>query len=101
MLRGAYAHSLELLRSLPLGSHGSSVTALIALNLHYLDRTDEGWRVFHRAKPDDRTESDFASVKAIFHALAGERDEAEASIAVEVATSHSFGHYHHAECYIA
>ena len=101
MLRGNYARSIELLRMLPVGSHGSSIIALTALNLHYLGRTDEGRRVFAKASPADRNESDFASVEAIFHALAGDKAAAEDRIAAELAVSAELGHFHHAECYIA
>jgi tetratricopeptide (TPR) repeat protein len=101
MYRGNYSRSLELLRMLPVGSHGSSVSALTALNLHYLGRTDEGRSVLVRAAPTDREGSDFASIEAIFHALAGEREAAEDRIAAEIAVSKDLGHYHHAECYIA
>ncbi len=101
MVRGNYARSLELLRMLPVGTHGSTVTALSALNLHYLGRTEEGRRLLAQAAPEDRNESDFSSVEAIFHALAGDKAAAEASIAAEIAVTHDLGHYHHAECYIA
>ena len=64
-------------------------------------RTDEDRRVLERATPEDRTESDFAGIEAIFHALAGEREAAEERIAAEIEVSKDLGHYHHAECYIA
>ena len=101
MYRGNYARSLELLRMLPVGSHGSSATAMSALNLHYLGRTEEGRHVLARAPSADRQESDFSSIEAIFHALAGNNAAAEESIATEIAVSHDLGHYHHAEAYIA
>lgn len=101
MLRGNYARSIELLRMLPVGSHGSSIIALSALNLHYLGRTDEGRRVLAKASPADRNESDFPSIEAIFHALAGDKAAAEDRIAAEIAVSAELGHFHHAECYIA
>lgn len=101
LYRGNYERSLELLRMLPVGSHGSSATALIALNLHYLERTDEGRRVLARAPAKDRDESDFASIEAIFHALAGDEAAAEERIAAEIALSENLGHYHHGVCYIA
>ncbi len=101
MYLGNYARSLELLRMLPVGSHGSSAIALSALNLHYLGRTEEGRHFLTRASPADRQESDFSSIEAIFHALAGNDAAAEDSIAKEIAVSHELGHYHHAECYIA
>lgn len=101
LYRGSYERCLELLRMLPAGSHGSSATALIALNLHYLGRTDEGRRVLARATPKDRGESDFASIEAIFHALAGDKAAAEERIAAEIALSENLGHYHHGVCYIA
>ncbi|MBA3342837.1 MAG: protein kinase [Gemmatimonadaceae bacterium] len=101
MLRGNYARSLELLRMLPVGSHGSSVPALSALNLHYLGRTEEGRRILERSSPEDRNESDFSSIEAIFFALDGNRDAAEKSIAAEIEVSRDLGHFHHAMCYIA
>ena len=101
MYRGNYARSIELLRMLPAGSHGSSIPALGALNLHYLGRTQDGLRVLSRAAPADRQESDFASIEAIFHALAGDEAAAEERIAAEIEISHDLGHYHHAVCYIA
>lgn len=101
MYHGNYARSLELLRMLPVGSHGSSVTALSALNLHYLGPTEEGRRVLTGAPAEHRNESDFASIEAIFHALAGDREAAEERIAAEIEASQDLGHYHHAVCYIA
>jgi serine/threonine protein kinase len=101
MLRGNYARSLELLRMLPVGSHGSSLIALMALNLHYLGRTEEGQRVLDAANEDERTDSDFSSIQAIFHAFAGNREAAEHCIASETKMNQHLGHYHHAECYIA
>jgi len=101
MLRGSYARSLELLRLLPRSSHGSSSTAIRALNLHYLGRTDEGRSVLRGASAEDRAESDFHSVEAIFFALGGDKESAEASIAREIEISENLGHYHHAVCYIA
>ena len=101
MYRGNYARSIELLRMLPAGSHGSSIPALGALNLHYLGRTQDGLRVLSRAAPADRQESDFAAIHAIFHALAGDAAAAEERIAAEIEISHDLGHYHHAVCYIA
>ena len=101
MYRGNYARSLELLRSLPLGSHGSSATAVGALNLHYLGRTDEGRRVLANATPKDRTDCDFAAVESIFYALEGNRHAMEDRIAAETKLSENRGHYHHAMCYFA
>jgi serine/threonine protein kinase len=101
MFRGNYARSNELLRMLPAGSHGSSIPALGALNLHYLGRTEDGLRVLSRAAPADRQESDFAAIQAIFHALAGDKAAAEERIAAEIEISHDLGHYHHAVAYIA
>lgn len=101
LYRGNYERSLQLLRMLPIGSHGSSATALTALNDHYLGRTDEGRRVLARTTADDRSESDFASVEAIFHALAGDKAAAEERIAAEIALSENLGHYHHGVGYIA
>jgi hypothetical protein len=101
MYRGNYARSIELLRMLPAGSHGSSITALGALNLHYLGRTQDGLRVLSRAAPAERQESDFASIEAIFHALAGDQAAAEERILAEIEISHDLGHYHHGVCYIA
>jgi serine/threonine protein kinase len=101
MYRGNYAKSFDLLRMLPVGSHGSSLTALRALNLHYLGRSDEGRRVLADAPQQDREESDFAAIEAIFHALSGNKAAAEERIAAEIAVSKDLGHYHHAECYIA
>jgi hypothetical protein len=86
---------------LPVSSHGSSITALVALNLHYLGRTEEGRHVVAHAPPAARKESDFCSIEAIFHALAGNSAAAEESIAAEIAVSHDLGHYHHGEGYIA
>jgi hypothetical protein len=100
MLRGNYARSLDVLRLLPKGSHGSSSTAVRALNNHYLGRTEEGRRILRSASPEDRRESDFHSVEAIFFALAGDRDSAEKSIAAEIDISAGLGHYHHAVAYI-
>lgn len=99
--RGNYARSLELLCMLPVGSHGSSIPALSALNLHYLGQTEEGWNLLAHAPPVDRQESDFCSIEAIFHALAGNQAAAQKSIAEEIEVSHNLGHYHHAMCYIA
>lgn len=101
MLRGNYARSLDLLRLLPKSSHGSTATAARALNLHYLGRTDEGRRVLQNATMEDRSESDFHSVEAIFFALAGDKTSAEKSIAKEIEISENLGHYHHAVCYFA
>lgn len=101
MLRGNYARSLELLRMLPVGSHGSSLVATSALNLHYLGRTDESRRLLDSAGPDDLKDSDFCSIHAIFHALARDREKAEHFINMEIEMNHALGHYHHAECYIA
>lgn len=101
MYRGNYARSLELLRTLPVGSHGSSVIAVSALDLHYLGRTEEGRRLLVRATPEDRKESDLAAVEAIFHALAGDKAAAEERIEAEIAISQDLGHYHHAVAYIA
>ncbi len=101
MYHGNYARSLELLRMLPVGSHGSSATAVSALDLHYLGRTEEGRRLLASATSKDRTESDFAAVEAIFYALEGNRDAMEERIAAEVALSKDRGHYHHALCYFA
>ena len=86
---------------LPVGSHGSSLIALMAQNLHYLGRTEEGQQVLDTASDDDRTDSDFSSIQAIFHALAGNREAAEESIATETKLNKHLGHYHHAICYIA
>jgi adenylate cyclase len=101
MYRGNYARSLELLRVLPVGSHGSSVLAISALDLHYLGRTDEGRRVLASATPEQRQESDLAAVEAIFHALDGNKAAAEERIAAEIAISHDLGHFHHAVACIA
>jgi serine/threonine protein kinase len=101
MYRGNYARSLELLRMLPVGSHGSSLIALMALNLHYLGRTGEGQRILSAADPEDQKDSDFCSVQAIFHAVAGDRAAAERCIASEIKMNKHLGHYHHAECFIA
>ncbi|MDQ3080671.1 MAG: protein kinase, partial [Gemmatimonadota bacterium] len=101
MYRGNYARSLELLRTLPVGSHGSSVIAVSALDLHYLGRTEDGRRLLARATPENRLESDLAAVEAIFHALDGNKAAAEERIAAEIAVSHDLGHYHHAVACIA
>ena len=101
MLRGNYAKSVDVLRLLPVSSHGSSATAVRALNHHYLGRTDEGRRILKDASAQDRSESDFHSVEAIFSALAGDRESAENSIRKEIEISENLGHYHHAVCYIA
>jgi serine/threonine protein kinase/Flp pilus assembly protein TadD len=101
MLRGNYEKCLELLRLLPVSSHGSSATALRALNHHYIGRTEEGRRIVAKAAKTARPESDFHSVEAIFFALAGDTAGAERSIALEVEISEGLGHYHHAVCYIA
>jgi serine/threonine protein kinase len=101
MCRGNHARALELLRMLPVGSHGSSVTAMSALNLHYLGRTEEGRRVLAGAGAEIRQGSDFPAVEAIFHALAGDKAAAEESIAAEIAISQHLGHFHHAVACIA
>jgi len=101
MYRGNYGKSIEFLRMLPAGSHGSSVTALGALNLHYMGRTQDGLRILSRATPAEKQESDFASIEAIFHALAGNEAAAEERIMAEIEVSHDLGHYHHGVCYIA
>jgi serine/threonine protein kinase len=101
MLRGNYAKSIELLRFLPKSSHGSSNTALRALNTHYLGDTEEGRRILASAPDSDRTESDFHGIEAIFFALAGDRDATEKSITAEIEVSRNLGHFHHALCYIA
>jgi tetratricopeptide (TPR) repeat protein len=101
MLRGNYARSLDLQRALPGISYGSSVTALRALNHHYLGRTDEGRRLLEKATADERQESDFNSIRAIFHALSEQTAEAEQDIAREIEISQGLGHYHHAVAYIA
>lgn len=100
MLRGNFEKSLEVLRMLPVSSHGSSATAVRALNHHYLGRTDEGRRILANASAHDRKESDFHSVEAIFFALAGDREAAEKNIAKEIEISENLGHYHHAVAYI-
>lgn len=101
MLRGNFAQSLELLRLLPVSSHGSSAIGVRALNHHYLGRTEEGRRIIASASEEDRTESDFHGVEAIFFALAGDKVSAEKSIAAEIEISQDLGHYHHAVCYLA
>jgi serine/threonine protein kinase len=101
MLRGNYSRSLELLRLLPRSSHGSSATAVRALNHHYLGHTDEGRRILEKASEEDRGESDFHSVEAIFFALAGDKAAANRSMAKEIEISEGLGHYHHAVCYMA
>jgi Flp pilus assembly protein TadD len=101
MCRGNHERALELFRMLPVGSHGSSLVALTALNLHYLGKTDEGWSVLTRATADERNDSDFAAIESIFHAMAGRHDDAEQSISKAIELGHNLGHFHHAMCYIA
>jgi hypothetical protein len=71
------------------------------LNHHYLGRTGEGRRLLEKATPDERQESDFNSIRAIFHALSGETAQADQDIAREIEISQGLGHYHHAVAYIA
>src|SRR5205085_3402190 len=63
--------------------------------------TEEGQRLLDAASQDDQKDSDFCSIQAIFHALAGNREAAEHCIASETKMNKHLGHYHHAMCYIA
>jgi tetratricopeptide (TPR) repeat protein len=101
MLRGNYTRSLELLNTLTVGSHGSFIPALIAMNLHYLGRTDEGWNILVRSKRANPGDADFSSIEAIFHALAGRKSDARISIANSIEVGTGLGHFHHAVCYMA
>jgi serine/threonine protein kinase len=102
MCRGSFERSLEVFRMLPVGSHGSSVVALTALNLHYLGKTEEGRSLLAQAtKAEREDDADFPAIESIFLAVAGKHDDAERAIARAIEVGHDRGHFHHAMCYIA
>ena len=74
-----------------------------AIVLHLLGRDKEGFDLLSRSVAEEKgnVNSDNAAVYALLYASAGNRNEAERSIALSVARGEKTSHFHHAEFNIA